>query len=76
MTHPLRSEPPSGFPDLRKRVESYLAQWRQELVSLESGDMGLGPQGAATVVLVALHKRIIDRHEMILAELAKEASLG
>jgi hypothetical protein len=36
--------------------------------------MGLGPEGAATVALVALHKRVIARYEAILAEFQKDTS--
>ena len=72
--HPLLQSPKPLPLDLQERVESYLAQWRQELKLLESGDMGLGPDGAATVVLVTLHKRIIARYEAILAELEKDSA--
>jgi hypothetical protein len=70
MPHPLLQSVPLGFPDFRKRVESYLAQWRQDLASLESGDIGLGPDGRPiTVVIAGIHKRIVARYEAILAEL-------
>jgi hypothetical protein len=67
--HPLFNSISPGFPDSRKRVDAYIAQWRQDLTSLEAGDMGLGPEGALTIVLVTIHKRVIARYEAILEEL-------
>ena len=71
MPHPLLQSPKPLPHDLQERLESYLAQWRQELRLLEGG---LGPEVAATVALAALHKRIIARYEAIMAEVEKDAS--
>jgi hypothetical protein len=72
----LLQDSPSGSADFCKRIETYLAEWQQDLAILESGGIGLGQEGVVTAALIALHKRIIGRYRAILTELEKDSLNG